>query len=64
MQSEVEVKFTEAQRRVYEAVLEAQLACVEMVKPGVTQGDIHDKAAANRDWEHMFAMWRRQMPPA
>ena len=22
--------------------------------------DIHDKAAANRDWEHMFAMWRRQ----
>jgi carboxymethylenebutenolidase len=26
--------------------------------------DIHDKQAANRDWELMFAMWRRQMPPA
>lgn len=23
--------------------------------------DIHDKAAANRDWEWMFAMWRRQL---
>lgn len=26
--------------------------------------DIHDKPAANRDWELMFAMWRRQLPPA
>ena len=23
--------------------------------------DIHDKQAANRDWELMFAMWRRQL---
>lgn len=23
--------------------------------------DIHDKAAANRDWELMFAMWQRQL---
>ena len=26
--------------------------------------DIHDKQAANRDWELMFAMWRRQLVPA
>jgi carboxymethylenebutenolidase len=26
--------------------------------------DIHDKQAANRDWEHMFAMWRRQLQTA
>lgn len=25
--------------------------------------DIHDKPAANRDWEMMFAMWRRQLAP-
>jgi carboxymethylenebutenolidase len=25
--------------------------------------DIHDKRAANRDWELIFAMFRRQMPP-
>ncbi len=37
-------KFSDMQRAVYEAVLEAQVACIEMVKPGVTQGDIHEKA--------------------
>lgn len=37
-------KFSDTQRAVYEAVLEAQLACIEMVKPGVTQGDIHNRA--------------------
>lgn len=26
--------------------------------------DIHHKAAANRDWELMFAMWRRQLQQA
>jgi carboxymethylenebutenolidase len=26
--------------------------------------DIHDKQAANRDWERMFEMWRRQMRAA
>jgi carboxymethylenebutenolidase len=25
--------------------------------------DIYNKQAANRDWELMFAMWRRQIPP-
>src|SRR5262249_38310439 len=37
-------KFSDVQRAVYEVVLEAQVACVEMVKPGVTQGEIHQKA--------------------
>jgi Xaa-Pro aminopeptidase len=37
-------KFRGVQRDVYQAVLDAQLACVAMVKPGVTQGQIHDKA--------------------
>ncbi len=39
------------------------------VHPGADHGyalpdrDIHDKRAANRDWELIFAMFRRQMPP-
>ncbi len=37
-------KFTDVQRAVYETVLDAQLAAIAMVKPGVTQGDIHQKA--------------------
>ncbi len=37
-------KFTDVQRAVYQAVLDSQLACIAMVKPGVTQGEIHDKA--------------------
>jgi carboxymethylenebutenolidase len=24
--------------------------------------DVYDKQAANRDWEHIFAMFRRQLP--
>jgi dienelactone hydrolase len=37
------------------------------VHPGVEHGyalpdrDIHDKRAANRDWELIFAMFRRQL---
>ena len=40
------------------------------VHPGAVHGyalpdrDIHDKAAANRDWEAILAMYRRQLPPA
>jgi carboxymethylenebutenolidase len=36
--------------------------------PGAEHGyalpnrDIHDKRAANRDWELIFAMFRRQLP--
>jgi len=37
-------KFRGVQKDVYQAVLDAQMACIEMVKPGVTQGQIHDKA--------------------
>lgn len=37
-------KFTQTQREVYELVLEAQLAAIALVKPGVTQGDLHAKA--------------------
>ncbi|PYS93502.1 MAG: Xaa-Pro aminopeptidase [Acidobacteria bacterium] len=37
-------RYTEAQREVYSAVLETQLACVEMVKPGVTMGELNKRA--------------------
>ena len=37
-------RFTTAQREVYEVVLETQLACVEMVKPGVTMEDLNQRA--------------------
>ena len=37
-------RFDEVQRAVYQAVLDAQLAAIAMVKPGVTQGLLHDKA--------------------
>ena len=33
-------KFSKAQREIYDLVLEAQMACVEMVKPGVTHDDL------------------------
>lgn len=36
--------FTDAQRAAYEVVLDAQLAAIEMVRPGVTQGALHDRA--------------------
>ena len=40
------------------------------IHPGAEHGyalpnrDIHDKRAANRDWERIFAMFRRQIPPS
>ncbi len=37
-------KFSEVQRKVYEVVLEAQLAAIAKVKPGATQADVHDEA--------------------
>jgi Xaa-Pro aminopeptidase len=37
-------RFTDAQRDIYEAVLAAQVACVEMVKPGVTMEDLNNHA--------------------
>lgn len=34
-------KFTDAQRRVYEIVLEAQIRAIEAVQPGASFGDLH-----------------------
>ena len=40
-----------------------------VVHPGAIHGyslpdrDVYDKAAAERDWEHIFAMFHRQIPP-
>lgn len=33
-------KFTQAQREIYDLVLETQISCVDMVRPGVTNDDI------------------------
>jgi Xaa-Pro aminopeptidase len=38
-------KFSEAQREVYEAVLEAQQAGIEKVRPGAKFQEVHDEAA-------------------
>jgi Xaa-Pro aminopeptidase len=37
-------KFTEAQREIYDLVLETQMACVEMVRPGVRHLDIKNQS--------------------
>ena len=37
-------RFTPAQRELYELVLEAQTACIEMIRPGTTHKEIHDRA--------------------
>lgn len=37
-------RFTEAQRLVYSAVLDAQVQCVERVRPGVSMDEINDHA--------------------
>jgi Xaa-Pro aminopeptidase len=37
-------RFTPAQRDIYELVLEAQMACVEMVRPGVTNDEIKQRS--------------------
>lgn len=36
--------YTEAQREVYNVVLATQMACVELVKPGVTMGELNKRA--------------------
>ncbi|MFL6207686.1 MAG: Xaa-Pro aminopeptidase [Pyrinomonadaceae bacterium] len=48
-------RYTEAQRDVYNAVLETQMACVEMVKPGVTMGALN-KCAAEMLTERMVRL--------
>jgi Xaa-Pro aminopeptidase len=37
-------RFTEAQRDIYELVLEAQIACIEMTHPGVTMDELHNRS--------------------
>lgn len=37
-------RFTEAQRDIYELVLEAQTACIEMTRPGVTMDELHNRS--------------------
>jgi Xaa-Pro aminopeptidase len=37
-------KFTDPQKEIYQLVLEVQLACIDMVKPGVKFWDIHEKS--------------------
>lgn len=39
-------KFSAAQKKIYEVVLAAQKACIQMVKPGATLEQIHNKAVA------------------
>ena len=47
--------------------LQANVRYRSIVHPGTVHGyalpdrDIFDKAAANRDWENIFAMFRRQL---
>jgi len=50
-----------------QAMTRAPVTYHSVFHPGTHHGyalpdrDIHDKPAANRDWELMFAMWRRQL---
>jgi Xaa-Pro aminopeptidase len=37
-------RFTEAQRDIYELVLEAQRVCIEMTRPGVTMDELHKRS--------------------
>jgi Xaa-Pro aminopeptidase len=40
-------RYTEAQRRLYEAVLDTQIAAIEAVKPGATLEAIHEQVVAS-----------------
>jgi Xaa-Pro aminopeptidase len=51
----VGARFSEPQRRFYEAVLETQQAAIEMVKPGATLDQIHDAVVA-RLCGHLVAL--------
>jgi Xaa-Pro aminopeptidase len=48
-------RFSDPQRRFYEAVLETQLAAIELVKPGVTIDQIHEAVVA-RLTGHLVAL--------
>jgi len=51
----VGARFTEPQRRFYEAVLDTQEAAIAMVKPGATLDDIH-QAVVERLTRHLVAL--------
>lgn len=54
-------------RAIDEALKGTGVACRQEIHKGIDHGyalpdrDIHDKPAANRDWELIFAMFRRQL---
>jgi Xaa-Pro aminopeptidase len=48
-------RFTAVQRRVYQIVLDCQIAAIEMVKPGITLDDIHN-LCVRRLTEGMIAL--------
>ena len=37
-------RFTQAQRDIYDLVLEAQTTCIEMTRPGVTMDELHNRS--------------------
>ena len=37
-------RFTQAQRDLYDLVLQTQLTCIEMVRPGVTMDELHNRS--------------------
>ena len=55
-------------KQLSELLADSDLRYRYEIHPGAEHGyalpnrDIHDKAAANRDWEIIFAMFRRQLP--
>jgi len=59
----VGARFTDAQRRFYEAVLDTQQAAIEMVKPGATLDQIHEAVVA-RLTEHLLRLRILEGEPA
>src|SRR4029078_7989738 len=53
--SPIGARFSPAQRRLYEAVLETQIAAIEAVKPGATLDAIH-KQVVEQLTRHMIAL--------
>jgi len=53
--SPIGARFSPAQRRLYEAVLETQIAAIEAVKPGATLDGIHTKVVESLT-RHMVAL--------
>ncbi|HVZ70969.1 MAG TPA: aminopeptidase P N-terminal domain-containing protein [Polyangia bacterium] len=56
-------RFTEPQRRLYEAVLDTQIAAIEAVKPGATIDDIHGQVLTSLT-RHLVALGLIKGPDA